>query len=259
MRRTGEHQQCPMHLENEQGDIMAVRKIIEIDEEKCTGCGNCIVDCAEGALEIIDGKARVVNEVFCDGLGACIQSCPEGALKIIEREAREFDEKAVEEHLKNNQPQQPTLACGCPGSLNRDISREECSDPEPKYDTPARSHLENWPVQLHLVNPDAPYFKGARLLLIADCTAYAYANVHADFIKGRKTIIFCPKLDDVSEYVDKLARILQTQDIKDITWVRMKVPCCGGTRKIIQEAMKMANTVVPWHEIIVSVEGKIIK
>jgi len=233
---------------------MAKREIIKIDDNKCTGCGKCAIACAEGAIEIINGKAKVINEVFCDGLGACIGECPEGALTIEERDAPEFDEHKVKEHMAQKARKEVPLMA-CPGSGPRRILSPKTdvsgSRPSPQ--------LSNWPVQLRLAHPDAPYFKRARLLIAADCSAFAYAAMHSDFIKGRVTIIACPKLDDNEQQIAKLAEILASNDIQDIKLVRMEVPCCGGLVPIAKKAMERASKKVPLDEVIIATDGSILK
>jgi NAD-dependent dihydropyrimidine dehydrogenase PreA subunit len=215
---------------------MAVRKIIQIDEEKCNGCGKCVDACAEGALELKNGKAKVVRDLLCDGFGACLGECPQKALTIIEREAEPFDEEVAKKHVEHlkSQPQ----SCGCPSATPMLLK------PQGAASSPvggAGSELGNWPIQMRLVSPDAPYFKNARLLIAGDCTAFAFASMHPDFIKGRATIIGCPKLDDNDEFIDKLASILSQNKIGDITLVHMEVPCCGQMKRLVGEAKKRAG------------------
>jgi NAD-dependent dihydropyrimidine dehydrogenase PreA subunit len=233
---------------------MVKRKVITIDGEKCTGCGKCVIACAEGAIEIINGKAKVINEVYCDGLGACIGECPEGALTIEERDAPEFDEHKVKEHLASKAEKElPLMAC--PGSGPKRILA-----PKPVKDgerpTP---QLSNWPVQLRLAHPQAPYFKKARLLIAADCSAFAYAAMHSDFIQGRVTVIACPKLDDSEEQIAKLTEIFSLNDIQDIKLVRMEVPCCGGLNLLVKKAMERARKRIPVQEVVVATDGSILK
>ena len=231
---------------------MAKRKIIQIDEEKCTGCGQCATACAEGAIELRGGKAKVISESFCDGLGACIGECPEGALMIVEREAPAFSEEKVKQHLGQKSAQEIVLAC--PSAGPRRI-------PTPKPDVGGRptAQLANWPVQLRLAHPDAPYFKGARLLLAADCSAFAYAAMHSDFIKGRVTLIGCPKLDDVPASVEKLAQILELNDIQDITLVHMEVPCCSGLNQVVRRALERSKKKVPVETVVIGTDGSVLQ
>jgi Pyruvate/2-oxoacid:ferredoxin oxidoreductase delta subunit len=232
---------------------MAKRKMIKIDEEKCTGCGECVIACAEGALEIRDGKAKVISESFCDGLGACLGECPEGALTIVEREAAEFNEHAVKEHLAEHKHEDVVLACPASGPRKIPTPRPDMPGPRPN------PQLSNWPIQLRLAHPEAPYFKNARLLISADCAAYAYAAMHSDFIKGRVTIIACPKLDENEPEIAKLAEILQKNDIQEIKLVHMEVPCCSGLTFIVKKAMERAKKAVPLDVVVISTDGSILK
>jgi NAD-dependent dihydropyrimidine dehydrogenase PreA subunit len=233
---------------------MAKRKIIKINEERCTGCGECAIACAEGAIEIIDGKAKVINEVYCDGLGACIGECPEGALSIEERDAPEFDEHKVKEHLTRRVEKEPQLMA-CPGSGPRRILT-----PKPVQEGQGpNAQLSNWPVQLRLAHPQSPYFKKARLLIAADCSAFAYAAMHSDFIRGRVTVIACPKLDDNEEQIAKLTEIFSLNDIQDVKVVRMEVPCCGGLNLVVKKAMERAKKKMQVDEVVVATDGSILK
>ena len=241
---------------------MATRQIIRIDEELCTGCGQCVPSCAEGALEIVDGKARVVAEVLCDGLGACLGECPEGALVIEEREAPEFDERAVEERLLQIgrlPPQPPVLgsahAGGCPGSLSR-ILHDEQPVVEVGEAREEGSLLGHWPVQLALVNPLAPFLRNADLLISADCVPYAYRLFHEDFLKGRSVVVACPKLDDAGRHLEKLADLFQAARPRTVTVVRMEVPCCSGLVALARQAADIAGLQVPVEEAVVSVSGE---
>jgi len=302
------------------------RKIISIDEQKCTGCGQCIPDCPEGALQMIDGKARLVSDLFCDGLGACIGTCPEGAITVVEREAVPYDEKIVMEniakqgpaviraHLEHlaghgqtafyneaieyliengipipdhKAPEHRTVPvppgrahpmagrtgegvchagphetnpfAGCPGSAARSIPREG-SRPGPRQPAGGTtgSELRQWPVQLALLNPAAPYFDNADLLISADCVPFAYPGFHAEFLKGRILIIFCPKLDsDIEGYIEKLAAIFTQHTIKSITILHMEVPCCGGVRHVVDQALTKAGAKIPLEEKTITIEGKV--
>ncbi len=265
-----------------------LRKIIKIDEDLCTGCGQCVIGCAEGALEIIDGKAKVVNEVFCDGLGACIRDCPEGALEIIEREALEFDEEEVDRHLESlsekeeeklNQAKQIVAEhshqCGCASTQeDSEITLENhvCScasgetmvfndlEEQTVITGKAPSALRQWPIQMHLINPAAPYFQGADVILTADCVAYALGEYHNKYLKGCSIAIACPKLDQGREiYIEKIRSWFDEAKINTLTIMRMQIPCCGGLLGLAQEAAKRANRKVPIKYIIVSVEGDIFK
>jgi Pyruvate/2-oxoacid:ferredoxin oxidoreductase delta subunit len=227
------------------------RKIITIDEEKCTGCGECVLACAEGAIIIKDGKAKVVKDMYCDGLGACLSHCPEEALSIEERETDPFDEKAAKEHLQDTRGTEP----------------HACHDPHPMMFMPpeamageAASQLRNWPIQLHLAPEVAPFYQGASLLIAADCSGFACENVQRDFIAGRVAIIGCPKLDDVRTYIEKLSRIFQNNDIEDLTVLRMEVPCCGGLPRMVREALRLSGKDIPLQEFIVGRQGgKVLK
>ena len=244
------------------------RKIIEIDEELCTGCGNCVVACAEGALEIINGKAKVVNDVFCDGLGACIGECPEGALKIIEREAPEFDEKAVEKNLEklttsenkmNHVVEEPgNVACGCPGSQTMTFA--ECHDGnEQILEGRIKSHLSQWPIQMHLISPTAPYYQGADVLLSADCVAYSLGGFHPEFLKGKSLAIACPKLDQgQEEYIEKIRSWIDDAKINTLTVITMQVPCCSGLVYLAEEGAARAKRKVPIKKIVISLQGDIL-
>ena len=244
--------------------MKVMRKIIEIDEELCDGCGQCVIECAEGALQIIDQKARVVADKFCDGLGACIGDCPTGALKIVEREADEFDEEAVEVHLKKKEEEQKpvmdTLACGCPSTqvqtLIPSMSCEKAN--EPVSQTSAGSTLSHWPVQIHLVPPTAPFLKDASLLVAADCTPVAYPRFHEDFLKDKVVMLGCPKFDDVEVYVDKFTQIFKANNIRDITALIMEVPCCSGLPGIVKRGMDGAGKTIPMRQVVISARGKIL-
>jgi Pyruvate/2-oxoacid:ferredoxin oxidoreductase delta subunit len=240
------------------------RKIIEIDEELCDGCGNCVPSCAEGALEIVDGKAKLVADIYCDGLGACLGECPTGALTIVEREAEEFDEEAVEEFLsakaQKEAPQEATMACGCPSTqIQAFAPATSCAEANtPAVQSSAGSALSHWPVQIKLVPPAAPFLKGADLLVAADCTPVAYPNFHEDFLRGRTVMVGCPKFDDVQEYVQKFADIFKTADIKSVTVLVMEVPCCQGLPMIVEKGMEMSGKTVPIEKVVISAQGEIL-
>ncbi len=230
------------------------RNIIKIDEEKCTGCGLCVKACAEGAIEIIDGKAKLVSEIYCDGLGACIGDCPEGALTVEERDAEAFNEEAVEEHLK--ELEEEPLACGCPGTMARQIRRQEKAD----YDeVEIQSELTNWPIQLRLVSPNAPALRGADLLLAADCVPFALADFHPRFVRGRTVVIGCPKLDDAGYYAEKLTEIIKNAELKSITVVHMEVPCCSGLSIIAERAVEASGINVPIQDITIGISGEVLE
>ncbi len=268
------------------------RDIIRINEEKCSGCGSCVTGCPEGALQVIDGKARVVSDLFCDGLGACIGDCPEGAIDIETREAEPYNEYKVMENiakagpnvikahlqhlhehgqedllneainfLKANSIEIPyyegePLDRGCPGSMTLDLHRSGIQTQEPVMLT---TELGHWPIQLQLLNPNAPYLKNAELLLAADCVPFSYANFHQRFLKDKVLIIFCPKLDKIiEEYVDKLSEIFQKQDIKSISIVHMEVPCCSGIEIIVRRALEKAQKIITVKDYTISIKGEII-
>jgi Pyruvate/2-oxoacid:ferredoxin oxidoreductase delta subunit len=253
---------------------MATRKIIKIDEEKCTGCGLCIPNCAEGALQIVDGKVKLVKDIYCDGLGACLGHCPEDALTIEEREAPEFDVEAVEQHLEQNkadsrpradpaplgQPFPGPMGCpssspvGCPSSRMMQFKSAE-SGAESHAGTRSTSALSQWPVQLKLVPVNAPYFKNADLLIVADCVPFAYPNFHQDFIKGKAVVFGCPKLDDIDYYRDKLTEIFRTNSIHSITLPYMEVPCCLGLVKATEDALKASGKNIPVRTVRISIRG----
>ena len=245
--------------------MKVMRKIIEIDEELCDGCGECVPSCAEGAIEVVDGKARVVAEKYCDGLGACMGDCPNGALKIVEREAEDFDEEAVELYLKEKEqkPVEVPMACGCPSTqvqtfIPTSPGRETVAG-DSKQAARTASALEHWPVQIHLVPPIAPFLKGADLLIAADCVPVAYPNFHQDFLKKKVVMVGCPKFDDVEEYIRKFTDIFKTADIKSITSVVMEVPCCSGLPVILQRAMDAAGKKIPMEQVVISTRGEILK
>jgi ferredoxin len=271
---------------------MVKRKIIHIDEGKCNGCGLCIPDCPEGALQVIDGKARLISDLFCDGLGACIGSCPEGAITIEEREAQPYNEKKVMEnivkqgentikahlehleehgetkyleqaeefleekgikikHKKKEESKQ--LPCGCPGSMMKDFRGK---DKETGLNIKQKSELRQWPVQLNLVNPNAPYFKDADLLIAADCVPFAYANFHSDFLRKKILIIGCPKLDDIEFYREKLTEIFKSNNIKSITLVHMEVPCCFGLQQLVEKAIEDSGKTISLKKSIITIHGE---
>lgn len=249
------------------------RNIITIDEDKCTGCGLCADACHEGAIQMIDGKARLISESYCDGLGACLPACPADAIHVEEREAAAFDEKAVEKHLaeqkkatKKEEAKPPEqegvkpLACGCPGTHARTLERKP-AQPATNATAPAQeaqSELRQWPCQIQLVSPNAPYLKNAHLLVAADCTAFANANVHQKWIRERITLIGCPKLDEV-DYAEKLEEILRVNDIQSLTVLRMSVPCCGGIVNAAKRAMMNAGVMIPWQVVTIDTNGDVLQ
>lgn len=236
------------------------RNIITIDEEKCNGCGICIDACHEGALQLINGKAKLVSESYCDGLGNCLPECPTGAITMEEREAPAFDEEEVKKRMtEKSQPAPANLACGCPGSHSRTIEHHQAAVPQAAAVRAAnQSALRQWPCQIKLVPVNAPYLENASLLIAADCTAYAYANIHQDFMKNKITLIGCPKLDAV-DYAEKLSEILKIHEIKNLTVLRMEVPCCGGLVQSVKQAMANSGKMIPWQVVTIGVDGQIIE
>lgn len=275
------------------------RKIITIDEEKCTGCEECIPNCPEGAIQIIDGKARLVSDIMCDGLGACLGHCPEGAITVEEREAEEYDEKKVmvnivkagpntikahikhlRDHNQNEYLQQaleylqdnnidipeekeepmtkPAVHQGCPGSKTMAFHKD--TEPESNRGGKRPTELSHWPIQMHLISPNAPHFQGSDLLLAADCTAFSLGDFHKDFLKGKTLAIACPKLDDGKDiYLDKLIALIDGARINTLTVLTMQVPCCSGLLRLVQEAVEAAEREVPIKNIVISVQGEILK
>ncbi len=268
-----------------------IRRVINIDEDKCNGCGICVNACHEGAIGLVDGKAKLMRDDYCDGLGDCLPTCPTGAITFVEREAVPYDEAAVMENKKRNQQANNNAGnndnnntvssnnnidnsghaaahvhSGCPGSMMRSLRNRNANDSVSENDgitgnqvmpCAIQSRLENWPVQIKLAPVNAPYFKNAKLLIAADCTAYAYAGFHDKFIKDKITLIGCPKLDS-TDYSDKLSEILRYNDIKSITVVRMEVPCCGGLAHAAMEALKKSEKMIPWNVVTISLDGHII-
>ena len=243
------------------------RKIIEIDEEKCDGCGLCVPACAEGAIQVIDGKAKLVADKYCDGLGACLGDCPNDALQVIERAAVEFDEEAVEEHLKTFQPSgqvepvaqaEQTMACGCPSShiQSFESSRPSCPGSQLRDVAPGKSSLTNWPVQIQLVPPEAPFLKNADLLVLADCVGVAYPDVQRDLLPGRVVMMGCPKFDDAEAYIEKFAEIFRKANLRSVTVARMEVPCCSGLFHIVEQAKNKAGVALPVEQVVIGVRGE---
>ncbi len=235
-----------------------IRKVIHINEEKCNGCGICANACHEGAIGIVDGKAKLLRDDYCDGMGDCLPSCPAGAITFEEREAAAYDEAAVLENKKKKEIQAKMKHMqegGCPGSRVRMMEQKE--DTAFVSSMAPVSQLRTWPVQIKLAPLNAPYFNGAKLLIAADCTAYAYANFHQEFIKGKVTLVGCPKLDSV-DYSEKLTEILVNNDIQSVTIVRMEVPCCGGLEMAAKKALQNSGKCIPWQVVTISIDGKIL-
>ncbi|MDD6564592.1 MAG: 4Fe-4S binding protein [Clostridiales bacterium] len=230
-----------------------IRKIIKIDEEKCNGCGACAVACHEGAIDMIDGKAKLVRENYCDGLGDCLPACPVDAISFEEREAPAYDEEAVKQaQIKKSAD---ALPCGCPGTQSKSLKKETISTVSTQI---TQSQLMQWPCQIKLVPVNAPYFNDANLLIAADCTAYAYGNFHNEFIHNHITIIGCPKLDE-GDYQDKLTEIIANNNIKSVKIVRMEVPCCGGIENAAKRAIQNSGKFIPWQVVTISTDGQIIE
>jgi ferredoxin len=252
----------------EVSDMQILRKIIEIDEELCNGCGQCVPSCAEGAIEIIKGKARIVADKFCDGLGACLGECPTGALKIVERVAEDFDEKAAHDFVMKKRgsemPAEETMACGCPSAFLQSFA--SMTSPCQKANIP-KSHaaesldrpvsaLSHWPVQINLIPPSAPFLKGANLLVAADCVPVAYPDFHNGLLQGKTVMMGCPKFDDAQAYMERFAEIFKKCDIRDITLAIMEVPCCSAMDVIIRRAMEKADKNLPIRKVVISTRGK---
>lgn len=229
------------------------RRIIEIDQEKCNGCGACAQACHEGAIGMVNGKAQLLRDDYCDGLGDCLPACPTGAITFVEREAAAYDEQAVKENQRKKQQPQG----GCPGQRMRQFSRPAPAAHSPSSPGERVSQLAQWPCQIKLAPVNAPYFDGAKLLIAADCTAYAYAGIHEDFMAGKVTLIGCPKLDSV-DYSEKLTQIIAQNDIQSVTILRMEVPCCGGLEMAAKKALQQSGKFIPWQVVTLSVDGKIL-
>lgn len=235
------------------------RKIVNIDESRCNGCGLCVGKCAEGALRIVDGKARLVSEVYCDGLGACLGECPQGAISVEEREAPAFDERAVHAHLAQREQRKAAepLACGCPGAALRTFLKPENSRPAAEDAPETPSELTQWPVQLRLVPPHAPFLKGADILVCADCVPFALPDFHRRYLKGRAVLVGCPKLDDLAYYQDKLTDIFYEAQPASVTVLRMEVPCCGGIARAVVNARDEAAPGLPVEIVTVGIQGTV--
>ena len=245
-----------------------MRKIVEIDEQLCDGCGMCAIACAEGALEIKDGKARLIKESYCDGLGACLSGCTRGAVKVIEREAGEFDPEAVEDHLEQQKLTQQEqvehkefeAACACPSARVETFVKGPLPQKEtaPEELDENRSELSHWPIQIRLVPPGAPFLKEADLLVVSDCAPVAYPNFHRKFVKGKTVLLGCPKFDNAQEYVKKFAEIFRSAGIRSVTVIDMEVPCCSAMPAIVKKGMQEAGKSIPIKEVVISIRGEII-
>ncbi len=251
-----------------------LRKIVEINDDLCNGCGECVHSCAEGALQIIDGKARLVSEIYCDGLGACLKECPQGAIKITEREAAAFDEHATEQYLKEKEKNikqeivgthetAGSLNCGCPSSRLQMFGSSPCSEANKpaahiNQISSTTSALTHWPVQIRLVPPTAPFLKGANLLVAADCTPVAYPDFHGDFLKDKVIMMGCPKFDNADEYIQKFADIFRTADIRSVTVLIMEVPCCSKLPVIVERGIAIAGKRIPVEEVVISTQGYVL-
>jgi Pyruvate/2-oxoacid:ferredoxin oxidoreductase delta subunit len=246
---------------------MTIRQIISIDEDLCDGCGNCVPACAEGAIQVIDGKARLVSEVYCDGLGACLGECPQDALSIEEREVVAFDEEAVKEHLARDETREQRLPMldpaphvhghgGCPGAAMRDLGPRSPLTPDPSPSQAASSELRNWPVQIKLVPIQAPYFEGADLLIAADCVPFAHPEFHRKYLRGRTLLVGCPKLDDAEFYRQKMTAIFQMQDIRSVEVAIMEVPCCTGMASLVKQAIADSGKAIPMTVRVIGIRGE---
>lgn len=245
---------------------MPTRKIVIIDEEKCNGCGECVTACAEAAIEIIDGKAKLISEIYCDGLGACLGQCPQDAITIEDRQAEDFDEEKTNAHIARQKAESdspaPTpaaaqsapAACSCPGQMAKQFSPKAAPEGA-SADVP--SQLAQWPVQLTLVSPAAPYFKNADLLLVADCVPFAMSDFHAKLLKGKAIAIACPKLDEVDPYIEKLAAIIESNDLNSLTVIHMQVPCCSGLTYIAQKAIAQSGQKITFEDTTITLQGEI--
>lgn len=227
-----------------------IRKIIQIDHHKCNGCGACAAACHEGAIAMVEGKAQLMRDDYCDGLGDCLPACPTGAISFVVREAAAYDEAAV---LAAKSKKEEKLPCGCPGTAAKAIHRQQA----PAACAPQQSQLRQWPVQIKLAPVNAPWFDGADVLVAADCTAYAYGNFHQEFIRGRVTLVGCPKLDSV-DYAEKLTEILRNNAIRSVTVVRMEVPCCGGIENAVKRALEHSGRTIPCNVVTISTDGRIL-
>jgi len=236
---------------------MVLRNIVKIDEQKCNGCGLCVDACAEGAIKIINGKAKLVSETYCDGLGACIGHCPQNAITIEKREAGEFDEQETKAHLAKEQITQKQTDFVCPGMMTKELRKKSKSAKSKEKNIP--SQLSHWPVQLKLVSPNAPYFANADLLLVADCVPFAMGDFHSRFLKDRSIIVGCPKLDDAEFYIEKLAKILEVNKLNSLTVIHMEVPCCFGLTQIARKAIAHSGLNMAFEDITIDLQGNVCK
>ncbi len=232
-----------------------IRKIVRIDEEKCNGCGACVPACAEGALQIIDGKAKLISEKYCDGLGACLGECPQGAITIEERVTEEFDEESTKLHLEKDNHTMDELPCGCPSATVTQFERHETTGGEPIEAIKQHSMLSHWPIQLTLVPPTAPFLQGTDVMLAADCVPFTYAGFHQDFLKNHSLLVACPKLDDFQAHLKKLTDILSHSSVKSLTVVHMEVPCCSGLVHMVKQAMQLSGKDIPLKEVTIGIKG----
>ena len=234
-----------------------LRKIVRIDEEKCNGCGDCVPACVEGALQIIDGKAKLTSEKYCDGLGACLGECPQGAITIEEREADGIDEEAVKHYIEERESATEELPCGCSSATVAQFERQERVSIAPRTAVYQQSMLNHWPVQLTLVPPAAPFLQGTDLILVADCVPFAYADFHHDFLKGHALLVACPKLDDFPAHQKKLADIFSHSEVKSLTVVHMEVPCCSGLVYMAKQVISASGKDIPFKEVTIGVKGDV--
>ena len=237
---------------------MVLRNIVKIDEDKCDGCGECITTCAEGAIELVNGKAKLVSEIYCDGLGACLSHCPQDAISIEQREAEEFDQEATEKHLSEQKACSASTAFVCPGLANKQL-REKTSPKDSSVGGEVVSQLTHWPVQLRLLSPQAPFLKNADLLLVADCVPFAMGDFHNKLLKGRTIAVGCPKLDDSEIYVQKLTEILKVNNLNSLTVIHMKVPCCSGLTRIARQAVQNSRVEISFEDVTIDLKGNISK
>ena len=233
------------------------RKIIKIDEEKCDGCGVCVPACVEGALQIVNGKAKLISEIYCDGLGACIGECPQGAITIEEREAEDFDDEAARRHLEEKEEAMEKLPCGCSSATVTQFERPESAAPTSEDAILYQSMLGHWPVQLTLVPPTAPFLQGTDLSLVADCVPFAYAGFHQHFLRDHTLLVACPKLDNFQAHQEKLTQILRQAEVKSLTVVHMEVPCCSGLAHMAKQAVQLSGKNIPFKEVTIGIRGDV--